>query len=189
MITFTVSVNFRNTTITARQDGKIIWNSKIGTGGVDWIVAVMIDLRINHNLLIGRLSAENAVLGLVVFPPAPPLTKIIRGRDMITLLPGSVEYTSNQVAACCHISSFLEWLKPIFQQAEKNLDGIERWPQPVPDALKPSLLDAPIILTGEFGALKGLAQALQEAIDLPVVLFDDAGLPPEDKLIPYRADQ
>src|SRR5258708_9600096 len=95
-VRFVISVNFRETEVTARRNGEVIWRSGYGDGGVDWIIAFMGYMRSKHDLLIGRRTSEKAIVSIGLTNEL--LMMIIRGRDLNTGLPTAKEINSEQVS-------------------------------------------------------------------------------------------
>ena len=183
MITFTISVNYRDTEVSASEDGKVIWNTIGFMGGADWIFDVIQDLIINHNLLIGKMSADQMIKDIgSAIPLAEERTKIVRGRDLTSGMPASKEISSIQLREVIKPVSFADSLRVLLELPPITHIAFT-FRRPLPDALKLSLSNSPIVLTGEYGNLRGLDELLQDALGLAVVLADDAGLRPEDKLI------
>jgi len=175
---FTISVNFRNTEASVQRDGETVWHARFGQGGVDWIIDLMNYLRYSHNLLIGRLRAEQILLKIgAATQLEPPLKINVPGRDLSNGLPSVMELTSNQVydAIHRHASSLVWQITQGFVEIEGAKEGQQRWPPQLPLDLITALAQSkhPIILTGEFGGLRGLDRLLRDSLNLPVVVGTD----------------
>jgi rod shape-determining protein MreB len=163
-VRFVISVNFRDTEVTARRKGEVIWRSEFREGGVDWIIAFMEYLRSKHNLLIGRKTAEKTIVEIGF--TNEPLTIIIRGRDMNTGLPTAKEINSEHVSEGITLDFLANRIVSIFR--EPRISEYPSFPPEIPAELRPALLRHPIILTGEFGRMRGLDRTLQDILGLTV---------------------
>lgn len=175
-IAFTISVNFRDTEIRLSQNKTVIW-SRISSefSGVDLIFAIIEYVRANHDLLIGRNTAERILKSMgSALPLKIEFSQLIRGRNLTNHFPTSLEFSSIQVREAIETTlvKFESEISSIFLLPEK-VDGVIVLPQRIPDDLKPSLTASRIILIGEFGQLKGLDRRLQKATNLEIVSPED----------------
>src|SRR5579859_5893571 len=103
-VRFVISVNYRVTEVSACRNGEVIWQSPISQGGVDWIFSLCNYLRLKHNLVIGRLTAES-ILVQIGFA-SEPLTMLIQGRDLNTGKPRAQEITAHHLTEAFNIKFF-----------------------------------------------------------------------------------
>lgn len=126
--------------------------------GQEMTEAVVNHLRDNHRLLIGRPTANMAILALADDNPATPQKYIkVRGRNMVTGLPDGVDLT----AADIH-QAISRILKHIIQPA---VSIVKRMQQD-----QPSLTQAPIVLYGEFRHLYALKEGLETELGTSVAI-------------------
>lgn len=173
---FTISVNFRNTEIYVEQNNQIIWRVTLQMGGIDLIFALMNYLRLDHDLQVGRMTAEIIVLTLGLDTPSKDHRTTIRGRNLKTNLPGQVEITDIQVSKGLEfqLGDFTYRISAIFRNQGNDVPeenyGLDR----VPAYLERFLLDSLVILTGEFGKLVGLATSLENALKTAVTMDENS---------------
>jgi rod shape-determining protein MreB len=122
-------------------------------------------LRKNYNLAVGEQTAERIkidVASAIELSEEEVIKMTIKGRDLITGLPKSVEINSNEIA----------------QGLKDNLDAIASAVKDVLEETKPEIVadifDSGIYLTGGSGQLRNLDKFLSEATKLPVFVAKDA---------------
>ena len=121
--------------------------------------------RRNHNMLIGERTAEQIKfqLGSVWAPDdgVEPPTMDVKGRDLISGVPKSIELTAPEVrdalADCAR--SILEAVKATLEKTPPELAG--------------DISDRGIVLAGGGAGLRGLATMLREEIGIPAFVADE----------------
>ncbi len=165
---FVISIGFHHTSIAAYRNEQVVWESQLSVGGVDWMLALKDHLRFARHLLVGRYMAERAILELgTALPLSPERTYVFRGRNLETGLPDAVTLSELEVREQMHSSlqQLADGLTRVFRRVEGYKDA---YPPHVPDSLLPALNKNGIVLTGDFGQIPGLAQFIQDALNLAV---------------------
>src|SRR5712692_1172429 len=125
----------------------------------DAIVAYM---RRRHNLLLGERTAEEvkvAIGSAVLFKE--PLTTEVRGRDIMSGLPRSLEVSSNEVT------------EAIQEPLRLLVDAVRGVLEETPPELAADIYDRGIVLTGGGAQLRGLDRYLAMHTGIPAVVADD----------------
>ncbi len=119
-------------------------------------------IRKKYNLLIGERMAEQIKISIgSAYPLQTELTATVRGRNLITGLPGSVEVSSIEIREAISNS-----VKIIIDTIRDALDE-------VPPEIVSDLLDSGICLAGGGSQILGLVPRLAEELNLRVWIADD----------------
>jgi rod shape-determining protein MreB len=152
-----------STNVAAIINGSIIASRSERTGSSDIDAAIMDRLRRHRGLTIGIPSAEKLKLelGSAIEPKDPDRSIEVRGRDVQTGSPGSVEITAGEVYAVT---------VPILKHISAGIQSMltELSPEVAGD-----IFDRGLILTGGGSELDGLAQYLQKELDVTVRVADE----------------
>lgn len=114
-------------------------------------------IRTEFKILVGEKTAEDIKIAIgSVLPQKEPLEAPIRGRDLVTGLPREVIVTDSDIReAIAHsIASLIESTKEVLEST--------------PPEILSDIMKRGIHLTGGGALLKGLAELLQEELDIPV---------------------
>lgn len=114
------------------------------------------------NLMIGERTAEDIKFKVgAAYPEARDETLDIRGRDLLTGLPKTVQITTKQVAEAigASVSRIVECVKKVLEET--------------PPELSADIMDRGIILTGGGALLFGLDELIRRETDIPTALADD----------------
>ncbi|MDR3256496.1 MAG: rod shape-determining protein [Endomicrobium sp.] len=118
--------------------------------------------RRKYNLTIGENTAEEVKMKIgSVFPPEKELSMDVKGRDLLTGLPKTVNITSEEVRV-----SLSEPVRKIIEVVKNVLEE-------TPPELAADLVDRGIILSGGGSLIKGLPELLSQETELPVNRADD----------------
>jgi actin-like ATPase involved in cell morphogenesis len=129
-------------------------------GAVKLCSALLEYLKSERKLLVGWFTTIDAMKNIgSVRPLEVELSMEVAGRDIETGLPKVVELTSTQVQAA--IADRVNWT---VSNIALNLKYM------VPQELHDILPTSKIVLTGEYGHLRGLDQVLEEATGLEVIV-------------------
>jgi rod shape-determining protein MreB and related proteins len=142
--------------------GGIVVNHSIRTAGDEIDEAVMQYARREHNLLIGERMAEAAKIGAgSAAPLEEELRVVLRGRDLLTGLPKSVEVSSVELreAIAGPVNSIIEVVKMSLEET--------------PPELVADIMENGITLAGGGALLKGLDRRLAVETRMPVHIADD----------------
>lgn len=114
-------------------------------------------IRKQYNILIGERTAENIKMEIgYAHPNHKEETMEIRGRDMVTGLPKTIEVTSTEIYA-----SLKESLEQILETIRSTLEEC-------PPELSGDIVDNGIVLTGGGSQLNGMQEWLAEELSVPV---------------------
>jgi rod shape-determining protein MreB len=118
--------------------------------------------RREHGLLIGERTAEQTKLTAGTAHPDIPETKVIlRGRDVVTGLPKSVEVSSREIRDAIE--------PPVALVTEAVTTTIEE----TPPELIADIMDQGITMAGGGALLQGLDRRIAEETKMPVTIADD----------------
>lgn len=137
--------------------GGVVSSNAIRIGGDNFDDDIIKYVRKKHNILIGERTAENIKMEIGYAHPNHKDEKMeVRGRDMVTGLPKTIEVTSSEIYEAIHIS------------LEKVLEGIHATLENCPPELSGDIVDQGIVLTGGGAMLNGIKEWLSEELLVPV---------------------
>lgn len=137
--------------------GGVVSSNAIRIGGDNFDDDIIKYVRKKHNILIGERTAENIKMEIGYAHPNHQDEKMdIRGRDMVTGLPQTIEVTSSEIYEAIHVS------------LEKILEGIHASLENCPPELSGDIVDHGIVLTGGGAMLNGIKEWLSEKLLVPV---------------------
>ncbi|MBC8385490.1 MAG: rod shape-determining protein [Candidatus Cloacimonetes bacterium] len=140
----------------------IVVHTSIRIGGDKMDQAIVNHLRKKNNIFVGIQTAEKIKNQIgSAYPLDEELKMEVRGRDIITGYPITVEVGSEEIrdALSETVTSMIDAVKRLFEKTAPELSA--------------DIADRGIILTGGGSQLKGLDKKLQETVDLPVHVIDD----------------
>lgn len=137
--------------------GGVVSSTSIRTGGDHMDEEIIQYIRKNYNLLIGQATAERIKMELG-YAPIEHVTQTaeIRGRDLLTGLPQTVQVSSTEIQ-----SALSETLQRILEAIRNTLEMC-------PPELSGDIVDRGIILSGGGSLLQGFRDWLVQEIDVPV---------------------
>lgn len=137
--------------------GGVVSSTSIRTGGDHMDEEIIQYIRKNYNLLIGQSTAERIKMELGYAPiEHVPQTIDIRGRDLLTGLPKTIQISSTEIQ-----SALSETLLRILEAIRNTLELC-------PPELSGDIVDRGIILSGGGSLLQGFRDWLVQEIDVPV---------------------
>ncbi|MBC1545401.1 rod-share determining protein MreBH [Listeria cossartiae] len=137
--------------------GGVVSSTSIRTGGDHMDEEIIQYIRKNYNLLIGQSTAERIKMELGYAPiEHVPQTTDIRGRDLLTGLPKTIQISSVEIQ-----SALSETLMRILEAIRNTLELC-------PPELSGDIVDRGIILSGGGSLLQGFRDWLVQEIDVPV---------------------
>ena len=141
----------------------IVYSNSVKTGGDEMDDAIITYVRKKYNLLIGPLTAENIKkdIGSASIEDSDKKIMELKGRDMITGIPSTIEVSSEDIYESLQNSVF------------KIVEGIRVALEKTPPELSADIVDRGIVLTGGGALLKNLDKAVSTATKLPVILHDE----------------
>ncbi|MBC2016576.1 rod shape-determining protein [Listeria welshimeri] len=137
--------------------GGVVSSTSVRTGGDHMDEEIIQYIRKNYNLLIGQTTAERIKKELGFAPIEHVVqTAEIRGRDLLTGLPKTVQVSSTEIQ--CALSETLQ----------RILEAIRNTLEMCPPELSGDIVDRGIILSGGGSLLQGFRDWLVQEIDVPV---------------------
>ena len=157
-----VDIGGGTTEIAVISLGGIVTSRSIRIGGDEMDSAIVQYIKRMYNLMIGERTAEDIKFKVgAAYPGARDETLDIRGRDLLTGLPKTVQITTKQVAEAigASVSRIVECVKKVLEET--------------PPELSADIMDRGIILTGGGALLFGLDELIRRETDIPTALADD----------------
>ncbi len=141
--------------------GGIVVSASIRAGGDKFDEALVRYMKKQHNLAIGERTAEEIKIGIgTVDPQGRPKTMEVRGRDLVTGLPRTVELSSEETH------------EAVFEVAASIVDTVKGVLERTPPELASDILEKGIVMTGGGALLDGLDRLLARQTQVPVVAED-----------------
>jgi rod shape-determining protein MreB len=140
----------------------IVYSRSVRVGGDKMDQDILQHIKRKYNLLIGERTAEliKTTIGNA-YPLGETETMMIKGRDLVTGIPKTVEVNSDEIRESIQeqIDSILETIKVALEQTPPELAG--------------DIVDRGIVLTGGGALLKNLDHFLRLQTGLPIMLTED----------------
>lgn len=142
--------------------GGIVVSRSIRVAGDEMDEAIINYVRQKYNLLIGQRMAERAKITIGSAYPLPEEQTIaLRGRNLITGLPESIEVSSVEIR------------EALSDSVSVLVDAVRDALDETPPELIADLMESGIALAGGGGLLQGLAERLSEETKMRVYIADD----------------
>ena len=137
--------------------GGVVSSTSIRVGGDSIDEEIISYIRKKYNVLIGERTAENIKMEIGYAHPNHKEMKMdIRGRDMVTGLPKTLEVSSKEIHAA------------IKEPLLKILDSVKTTLENCPPELSGDIVDHGIVLTGGGSLLQGMQEWLASELNVPV---------------------
>ncbi|MDR3556978.1 MAG: rod shape-determining protein [Syntrophobacteraceae bacterium] len=140
----------------------IVNSRSVRVGGDKMDQDILQHIKRKYNLLIGERTAEliKTTIGNA-YPLGDPETMMIKGRDLVTGIPKTLEVHSDEIRESIQeqIDAILETIKVVLEQTPPELAG--------------DIVDRGIVLTGGGALLKNLDHFLRLKTGLPIALAED----------------
>src|SRR5690606_22923591 len=157
-----VDIGGGTTDVAVLSMGDIVTSESIKVAGDVFDNDILQYIKKEYKLLIGERTAENIKTTIgTVFPGGRDDTMDIRGRDMVTGLPRTIEINSEEIE-----HALREAVSLIVQAAK---DVLEK----TPPELSADIIDRGVILTGGGALLHGIDQLLIEELKVPVFVAEN----------------
>lgn len=141
----------------------IVYSRSVKVGGDKFDEAIVNHIRKYYNLSIGEQTAEQLKISIGSALPTGTNHKVeIRGRDLVTGLPQTIEVSEEEVRESLQ--------EPLRQVIEAVRNALER----TPPELSADIIDRGITLTGGGALLGNLDSLLRRETGLPVVVAENA---------------
>jgi rod shape-determining protein MreB and related proteins len=143
----------------------IVYGKSIRVAGDEFDEAIINYIKKTYNILIGERTAEDVKIQIgSAFPLEQELRMHIKGRDLVTGLPKTIELTSEEVRGALE-----EPLIPIIECIKMTLER-------TPPELAADIVDRGIILAGGSSLLRNLDERLRDETGVPVNLADNPSI-------------
>ncbi|MCL6627488.1 MAG: rod shape-determining protein MreB, partial [Alicyclobacillus shizuokensis] len=157
-----VDIGGGTTDIAVLSLGDVVTSASLRVAGDKLDEAIIAYIKREHNLLIGERTAEELKKELAtVFPDGRSGEMDVRGRDMVTGLPKTVNI---------HAEEMREALAdPVAQIVDATKSVLER----TPPELAADIFDKGIVLTGGGALVDGLDKLMVQELEIPVHVAED----------------
>ena len=163
-----VDIGGGTTDIAVISLGGTVVSTSIKIAGDDFDEALVRYMRKKHNLLIGERTAEDIKIKIGSAYPRPEVVKMnVRGRNLVTGLPKTVEVTSEETE---------EALKEATSQIVEAVHSVL---EKTPPELASDIMNQGIYVSGGGAAFPKTAEWIKEEFKIPVHIADR----PEDHVI------
>ncbi len=158
-----VDIGGGTTDIAVISLGGIVVSNSLRIGGNKFDEAIIRHVRNAYNLLIGDTTAEEIKIKVgSVWPMAQEMRMEVRGRDLVTGLPNTVDITSEEIREAL--------MESVLQIAERLYRTLEE----TPPELAADVIDRGVTLTGGGALLRGMDRLLHSKTDMRVKVADNA---------------
>jgi len=156
-----VDIGGGTTDIAVISLGGEVTPQSLRVGGIHMEEAISRHIKRVYNLAIGDRTAEDIKISIASAYPTPDKRMSIRGRDLVTGLPATVEISSVDIYPALE-----ELLISI-------VDAIRGVLEVTPPELAADIVNKGMALTGGGALLDGMARLIQEKTGVPVTLAED----------------
>ncbi|MFJ7933532.1 rod shape-determining protein [Sporosarcina sp. NPDC096371] len=145
--------------------GGIVTSESIRVGGDTMDNAIITFIRKTYNLTIGERTAEAVKIEIGSAKVTGSLDKVekmeIRGRDLLTGLPKTIEISSDEIAGALR------------ESITQIIDGVKKTLETTPPELSADVMERGIVLTGGGALLKNLDKIISDETNMPVFIAED----------------
>lgn len=142
--------------------GGVVTHRSIRVGGDEIDEAIMAYIKRHYNLMIGERTAEETKKSIgSAYILEEEQTLDVRGRDLVTGLPKTLEITSTEVR-----EALAEPIRAIIDAVKSTLER-------TPPELAADVMDRGIMMTGGGSLLKGLDKLISEETGMPVHIAEE----------------
>ena len=157
-----VDIGGGTTDIAVISLGDTVISHSLKLAGDDFDAAIIRYLRKKHNLLVGDRTAEDVKIRIGgVYERVSPLSMQVKGRDLVTGLPKTVEVSSTEM-----LEAFREIILQILEVIHQVLEE-------TPPELAADIATRGILLTGGGSMLFGMDELIQETTGIQTTAVDD----------------
>ena len=142
--------------------GGTVVSTSVKVAGDDFDEAIVRYMRKKHNLLIGERTAEDIKIKVGTCYPSTELEKMnVRGRNLVTGLPKTVEVTSEDTEEALRETT-MQIVEAVHSVLEKT-----------PPELAADIADRGIVLTGGGSLLRGLEELISSKTGINTITAED----------------
>lgn len=143
--------------------GGIVTAKSLRVAGDEMDEAIIKYIKRQYNLMIGDRTAENLKLEIGSAKTEDDgVTRDIRGRDLISGLPKTIQITSQEVT------------EALSDTVDSIIDSVKLTLEQTPPELAADIMDRGIVLTGGGALLRNLDKRLSEETEMPVAVAENA---------------
>ena len=143
--------------------GGAVKSKSLKVAGDKFDEAIIKYIKKNKNVIIGERTAEDIKINIGCMYPRPTDDKmLVKGRDLTTGLPIEIEIKSSEM---------LEALK---ECSYSIIEGVHAVLEETPPELSADISERGIYIPGGGGLIYGLDRLLQETLNIPVMIAEDA---------------
>ena len=142
--------------------GGIVTKASLRIAGDKFDEAIVAYIRRTFNMMIGERTSEDIKIRIAAaYPDARQNHMEVRGRDLLTGLPKTIDITTEQAsqALILPVARIVECVKKVLEDT--------------PPELAADIMDHGIVLTGGGSMLYGLDKLINRETDIPTVLAED----------------
>ncbi|AWE06315.1 rod shape-determining protein [Lysinibacillus sp. 2017] len=157
-----VDIGGGTTDVAVLSMGDIVTSESIKVAGDVFDNDILQYIKKEYKLLIGERTSENIKITIgTVFPGGRKESMEIRGRDMVTGLPRTIEIHSEEIELALResVSMIVEAAKTVLEKT--------------PPELSADIIDRGVIITGGGALLHGMDQLLIEELKVPVFIAEN----------------
>lgn len=142
--------------------GGIVTSQSVRIAGDEMDDAIINYIRKTYNLMIGERTAETIKMEIGSAGDAEGIENMeIRGRDLLTGLPKTIEITAVEIAKALHDTVY------------SIVDAVKLTLEKTPPELASDIMDRGIVLTGGGALLRNLDKVISEETKMPVLIAED----------------
>ena len=139
--------------------GGVVVSKSIKIAGDEMDKLIMKHAKNKHQLLIGEATAEQIKIN--IFSEELNGKMDVRGRDVVTGLPRTIEFTATEIA------------KVLKESIDQIIVVIKQTLELTPPELAADIINRGLILSGGVALLPRLEQIISDATQLPVILAEN----------------
>ncbi|MEK3981064.1 rod shape-determining protein [Psychrobacillus sp. FSL K6-2836] len=142
--------------------GGIVTSESVRVAGDSMDHAITAYIRKTYNLTIGERTAEAIKIEIGSARVSDQVEKMdIRGRDLVTGLPKTIEITSKEIS------------NALRESISSIIDGVKKTLEQTPPELSADVMERGIMLTGGGALLKNLDKVISDQTNMPVFIAED----------------
>lgn len=142
--------------------GGIVTSKSIRIGGDEMDEAIVYYIKKTYNLMIGERTAEEIKIRIgSAFDEGQEDSMEIRGRDLVTGLPKTLEITTKEIR------------EALSETVDTIVDAIKITLEKTPPELAADIMDRGIVMTGGGSLLTGFTKLIAHETGMPVYLADE----------------